>query len=144
VNARQKRAARLADLAKDRVDASRARVAEARRAAADGKAEVEGRESAWSTAAALPLPPLAGIDDLERQSAHLQTLRLHADVARRRLFELEQAEAAAELLLVEAMKHRRKLELWSERIAAQELETNLRAESKVADELAARIVRNRP
>lgn len=144
MNARQKRAARLADLAKERVDAARARVAEARRAASDGKTDVELRESAWSTAATLPLPPLAGIDDLARQSAHLQTLRLQADAARRRLVELQQAEAAAEGLLVDAMKHRRKLELWSERIAAQELEATLRAESKVADELAARIVRNRP
>ena len=141
---RLQRAHRLAELAKDRVDAARMRVAEARRAVADAMAEVDRCEGAWCSAALVPAPQLTGTDELERQSAHLRTLRLRADAAARRVAEAQQVERRADEALVEAMKHRRKLELWSERLTSAEQDAAGRAEARAADELAARTVRQRP
>jgi hypothetical protein len=118
-------------------------LADARRLAAEAKVDVDRCEGAWCTVALAPAQTLTRAEELERQSAHLRTLRLRVDAAVRRAAEAVVHEARADEALLDAVKHRRKLELWSERLVQAEQENSVRTEARAADELAARTVRHR-
>jgi hypothetical protein len=127
VNPRLRRALRLFGIAGEKVEAAQARLHDARRAAAQARDEVARCEAAWSRAANASHGAILRIADLERQSAHLRTLRLHIDAAARRVTEASTVERRCEAAVVDALRDQRKLELWLERI-----------------EQAARTVRQRP
>lgn len=143
MSARLRRAARLLDLAQEKVDLARIRLAEARGAVAEARAEIGRCEDAWTQAARASCGELTVVTELERQSSHLRTLRLRAEAAGRRLAEATAVERRCESSLVEVSTQRRKLELWLERMAGAEHEEQRRAESRATDELAARTLRER-
>jgi flagellar export protein FliJ len=144
LSARVHRAVRLVDLGKDRVVAAQNRLAQAIRTLVEARGEVERCEAAWTAAALAPSGAVVRVDHLEQQSAHLRTLRLQGDVARRRVAEALAVEGRCKAALAEAASERRKLERWLERLQASEREQGKRAEARAEDEMAARTVRQRP
>ena len=144
MSARVHRAVRLVELGKDRVVAAQNRLAQALRSLAEARGEVERCEAAWVAAAQAPAVAVIRVEQLEQQSAHLRTLRLLGDAARRREAEALAVEGRCKAALAEAASERRKLELWVERLRASEREQTKRAEARADDEIAARTVRQRP
>ncbi len=144
MSTRLRRAVRLVDLVQDRIDVARARLTDARRALEEARAEVDRREAAWVTAAQSGGTVVTRVADLEQQSAHLRTLRLRVDVAKRNLGEAQAMELKCQQVLAEVSKERRKLELWLERLQLAERERLHRAGVLADDEVAARSMRQRP
>lgn len=144
MSTRLRRAVRLVDLVQDRIDVARARLTDARRALEEAIAEVDRREAAWVTAAQSSGTVVTRVADLEHQSAHLRTLRLRVDVAKRNVGEAQALELKCQQVLADASKERRKLELWLERLQLAERERLHRAGALADDEVAARSMRQRP
>jgi flagellar biosynthesis chaperone FliJ len=141
---RMKRAARLVDLAEKAMSTARVRLAAAQRAAAEAGADAERYEAVWDAATEGFGRGIANASDLERQAAHLRTLRVHADLAARRLEAALAESRRCSEALSEAMSEKRKLELWQERLAEIEREQLVLADRRASDELAARTLRGRP
>jgi hypothetical protein len=137
------RAARLVDLAKGKVTSAQIRLAEASRGVAEARADVERREAVWARAANAPSAVVTRVGELEQQSAHLRTLRLQVDLAKRRVGEALAVEVTCRQAVTDTSRERRKLELWLERLEAAERETGRRAEARADDEIAARTTRQR-
>jgi hypothetical protein len=144
MSARLRRASRLLDLVQERIDVARARLADARRALEEARAEVDRCEAAWAIAAQVGCASITRVVDLEQQSAHLRTLRLRVDVAKRRTGEIQAGELRCQQALAETSKEHRKLELWLERLQLAERERMQRASALADDEVAARTLRQEP
>lgn len=144
MSARLKRAARLVELANERVTAAQTRLGDARRGLAEARGDVDRREAVWCASASSPSEAVIRVEELEQQSAHLRTLRLQVDLAKRRAGEALAVELQCQEALAEVSRERRKLELWLERLEAVEREHGRRVEARADDEVAARTVRQRP
>lgn len=144
MKARIQRARRLVDLASAKVDEAQAALAAMRRAVTEARAEAAQCEATWTAAAARATGAVTLVEDLERQSAHLKTLRLRSDVAARKVGEAVAKERRCEQALVEVSRRRRQIEIWCERLVAVAREEDLAVEKRASDELAARITREAP
>lgn len=137
------RAERLIQMAYETLKSARAAAADAARAVAEARARAEGDERTWADHARNFGTGVDNAHDLDRQAAHLRTLRVRADASMRALERSLAEERRCAAAVVKAAMDHRKLELWRDRIAEGEREEENRRERRSSDELAARAARAR-
>jgi flagellar export protein FliJ len=139
---RLKRIQRLVDLRERERDSARGELADAQRHAARAQARHESAERRWADEADAAAEPgeVASMRDFAESRMHLDSLRRVADRASEQRRRAEGEEDRKRDAATEAQRELRKMELWSEAQEDRLRELGLRADQRVTDELAARIV----
>ncbi|MBM4376310.1 MAG: flagellar FliJ family protein [Deltaproteobacteria bacterium] len=142
---RLERIARLIRLRERARDEAQAKLAEARRATEAARDEVRRATQRWQDeVASADAETAVPMSEFALWRMHLQSLRREVECAATRLDSAERREADELATTTEAQRELRKMELWRESEADRMRTDALRGDQALSDEIAARIVLDRP
>ncbi len=137
---RARRAERVVELRKKAVELAQTACARAILASVEAEALAKAAEDEWGRAS-VATTEASSTSDLAEQSAWIRSLRVRADRAAWRSFEVRREVERAQSALASARAEHRRIELWRDGLVAAERATLARKERVAADEVAARTAR---